>query len=337
MEQTLGKRIVHHRKRLGMTQDRLAEQLGVTAQAVSKWENDQACPDITMLPKLAEIFGITTDELLGISAVHQAEVVTEQEKDQESDGLHVQNGNWEFKWDGGRKSGIGFGLWVLLVGALLLTSNLLQLGADLWDIVWPSALLIFGIFGIFPRFSFFRLGCALFGGYYLLANMAVPVFVMGKELLLPICIVLFGLSLLMDAMKKGKPRLSITRKGKDNIRNFTSSFTMDEESFEASTSFGEDSRLVTLPRLSNGQINISFGELTVDLSGCDKIAENCHIQADCSFGELTILVPRRWQVEPATSKAFASVEISGHPDAQPEGIIYLDCNVSFGEIEIEYI
>ena len=83
MEQTLGKRIVHHRKRLGMTQDRLAEQLGVTAQAVSKWENDQACPDITMLPKLAEIFGITTDELLGISTVHQAEVVTEQEKNQE--------------------------------------------------------------------------------------------------------------------------------------------------------------------------------------------------------------------------------------------------------------
>lgn len=66
MEQTLGKRIVAHRKRLGLTQDQLAEQLGVTAQAVSKWENDQSCPDITMLPKLAEIFGITTDELLGL-------------------------------------------------------------------------------------------------------------------------------------------------------------------------------------------------------------------------------------------------------------------------------
>ena len=40
MEQTLGKRIIEHRKRLGLTQDRLAEQLGVTAQAVSKWENE---------------------------------------------------------------------------------------------------------------------------------------------------------------------------------------------------------------------------------------------------------------------------------------------------------
>ena len=65
MEQTLGKRIIEHRKALGLTQDQLAEKLGVTAQAVSKWENDQSCPDITMLPKLAEIFGTTTDALLG--------------------------------------------------------------------------------------------------------------------------------------------------------------------------------------------------------------------------------------------------------------------------------
>ena len=84
MEQSLGKRISQCRKSKGLTQDKLAEQLGVTAQAVSKWENDQSCPDITMLPKLAEIFGITTDELLGRSAdskVHQAEVVDEDKKD----------------------------------------------------------------------------------------------------------------------------------------------------------------------------------------------------------------------------------------------------------------
>ena len=50
MEETLGKRIMRHRKALGLTQDQLAEQLGITAQAVSKWENDQSCPDIAMLP-----------------------------------------------------------------------------------------------------------------------------------------------------------------------------------------------------------------------------------------------------------------------------------------------
>ena len=52
MEHTIGKRIMENRKRFGLTQDALAEQLGVTAQAVSKWENDQSCPDITTLPTL---------------------------------------------------------------------------------------------------------------------------------------------------------------------------------------------------------------------------------------------------------------------------------------------
>ncbi len=77
MEQTLGKRIMANRKRLGLTQDQLAERLGVTAQAVSKWENDQSCPDIGTLPKLAALFGVSTDELLGVERqekVHTAEV-----------------------------------------------------------------------------------------------------------------------------------------------------------------------------------------------------------------------------------------------------------------------
>ena len=76
---TLGKRIAYHRKTLGLTQEQLAEKLGVTAQAVSKWENDQSCPDIGILPQLAEIFGVTTDALLGREAPAKlAEVVTEE-------------------------------------------------------------------------------------------------------------------------------------------------------------------------------------------------------------------------------------------------------------------
>ena len=62
---TIGKRIAQHRKRMGLTQDQLAEKLGITAQAISKWENDLSCPDIAILPKLADYFGISIDELMG--------------------------------------------------------------------------------------------------------------------------------------------------------------------------------------------------------------------------------------------------------------------------------
>jgi len=60
---TLGNKIAHYRKKLNITQDALAQKLGVTNQAVSKWESDQCCPDVMLLPELADIFSISMDEL----------------------------------------------------------------------------------------------------------------------------------------------------------------------------------------------------------------------------------------------------------------------------------
>lgn len=71
----LGTVIVENRKKLGLTQEGLAQKLGVTNQAVSKWESDQSCPDIALLPLLADLFGITLDELFGREAP-KAECVT---------------------------------------------------------------------------------------------------------------------------------------------------------------------------------------------------------------------------------------------------------------------
>ena len=64
MDTTIGKRIAGLRKEKGLKQETLAEMLGVSGQAVSKWENDQTCPDISLLPQLARILGVTVDELL---------------------------------------------------------------------------------------------------------------------------------------------------------------------------------------------------------------------------------------------------------------------------------
>ena len=64
MEMTIGKRIAALRREIGLKQDDLAQMLEVSPQAVSKWENDQTCPDISLLPKLAKILGVSVDELL---------------------------------------------------------------------------------------------------------------------------------------------------------------------------------------------------------------------------------------------------------------------------------
>ncbi len=61
----LGNTILIYRKRLGMTQEQLAQKLEVTNQAVSKWEGDQCCPYVALLPKLADVLGISLDTLFG--------------------------------------------------------------------------------------------------------------------------------------------------------------------------------------------------------------------------------------------------------------------------------
>lgn len=62
---TLGNKIAYLRKQQGLTQEALAQKLEVTNQAVSKWESDTCCPDIALLPKLADVFGVTIDALFG--------------------------------------------------------------------------------------------------------------------------------------------------------------------------------------------------------------------------------------------------------------------------------
>ena len=61
----IGKRIAELRKKRDMTQFEIADRLGISYQAVSNWERGNSMPDIAKLPELAEIFGVTVDEILG--------------------------------------------------------------------------------------------------------------------------------------------------------------------------------------------------------------------------------------------------------------------------------
>lgn len=72
-QETLGGMIASLRREHGMTQAELAAKMNITDKAVSKWERDISCPDINSLPKLAELFGVSVDELMRVKRPPEGE------------------------------------------------------------------------------------------------------------------------------------------------------------------------------------------------------------------------------------------------------------------------
>ena len=341
MEETLGKRISAHRKSLGLTQDALAEQLGITAQAVSKWENDQSCPDITMLPRLAEIFRCTTDELLGIAPKEipaaEAAAPTHTVKEPEPSKSYIH-----------RKAltspGAAFGLWLFLTGLITLLDSLFPYPmalsdpgyrCDLWDIALSCGIFAFGLSALLRRFSFLRLACAGFGGICVL-NLLTQPGITDMDWRIPLCagLAIFGLDMLLDSLRGRKRSIPKGHKVPSCMKN---SFETEDERFSCCTAFGEDTHLISMPRLSSGRAEVSFGDLTLNLSGCQQFSENCQLNLDCSFGETTILVPRCCRAEVNIITAFASCDTVGTPDPDAAARIYVNGNAAFGHITFRYI
>lgn len=107
--QTLGQRIAQLRKRRGLTQEDIAQRLGVSAQAVSKWENDLTCPDISLLPELARQLDVSVDVLLSGEKQPETYIVpVEQRKNVESMLLRLTIDS-----DDGAKVRMNFPLYVI--------------------------------------------------------------------------------------------------------------------------------------------------------------------------------------------------------------------------------
>ena len=70
---TFGEKLRNHRKKLGLSQENVAEKIGVTAQAVSKWENGECLPDCFNLKSLGETYGVSLDILLETETTRDAD------------------------------------------------------------------------------------------------------------------------------------------------------------------------------------------------------------------------------------------------------------------------
>ena len=324
MEQTLGKRISFHRKRLGLTQDQLAEQLGITAQAVSKWENDQSCPDITTLPLLARIFGITTDELLGLEPPPAVRA------EEEPEGLHLQTdgGHIDFEWSSGRRGEWGLAAVAILTGGLLLAGNLLDWPVSFWGLLWPCALLVFGLGGLYPRVQVFRIGCALFGGYALARELGTLPERLGGDLLFPAMLLLLGLSLVVESITKSRPG--------PMAKSFSSSHNVVGNRIECGVVFSGDTKVIRMEELGGGEVECVFGGLTVDLTGVEAILPGAVLDVESVFGSVTLILPSHLRAETVQETVFSRVEFSGHPapDARP---VTLKCQAVFGSICVQYV
>ena len=341
MEETLGKRISVRRKALGLTQDALAEQLGITAQAVSKWENDLSCPDITMLPRLAEIFCCTTDELLGLSPkiISTSEAAAQQEPVEKPETTAPK-----IRLQALTTPGAAFGLWLFLTGLVTLLDSLFpypmaladpSYRCSLIDIALSCGIFSFGLSALLRRFSFLRLACAGFGGICVLNLLTQPT-ITDMDWRIPLCagLAIFGLDMLLDSLRGRKRSIPKGHKVPSCMKN---SFETEDERFSCCTAFGEDTHLISMPRLSSGRAEVSFGDLTLNLSGCQQFSETCQLNLDCSFGETTILVPRCCRAEVNIITAFASCDTVGTPDPDAAARIYVNGNAAFGHITFRYI
>lgn len=87
---TIGQNIKRLRRNVDMTQEELAELLSISSQAVSRWETGSALPDISLIPAIVNLFGVTSDELLGIDVSQLQKQVAEYKQKMDDLYKHCQ-------------------------------------------------------------------------------------------------------------------------------------------------------------------------------------------------------------------------------------------------------
>ena len=94
MELMIGDKLKKLRRNRDLTQEEVAAHIGISYQAISKWERGDGYPDITMLPTLANYFGVSIDELIGmdeISSAQRLDDINQKWQENRAKGAHKEN------------------------------------------------------------------------------------------------------------------------------------------------------------------------------------------------------------------------------------------------------
>ena len=324
---TMGKKIRALREKEGLTQEQLAEKLGVSPQAVSKWENDQSCPDISILPELAKILGVSTDELLGKEETCEeceCEVMDADDDDDDDKSFRITID----------KGKIVFPIAVLVFGIELIINYVCKLNISWWTLLWTDALTAFGLSMLLSHVSAFSVGVTAIGLYFILHSFGVITFVPQWPIIVAALIVIWGLSMLIDTLTGH--RRHAKKKSKYARSKETYSGSAENGYLRFSCSFTSKKAMGYTNIIKGGEITLSFGELSLDLTRCEKVAEGATLRVTASFGEITLYMPKTIAVVMDRNAAFGDVKIEGSPDPDAKYHLALNCTASFGEIRVIY-
>ena len=346
-KETLGKRIAQLRKEKGMTQEQLAEKVGVSAQAVSKWENDVSCPDITLLPLLADLFGVSVDELLGVKPVEPHVIILDKD---ETPKEEKKNKHFNFEWhvDNGKWGTITTCIGLILVCLFFLLHSMANMfpyidNAELtlkgWNYVWPLLIFTLGLASVKSNVTFSVVMMA-FGGYefvrrvllgYQLASLpAVPwyvVLLIGA--IVALLMVIFGK---LNIFRKKRAQVK-----KNNDRTPTMDYSDDNNYLKADMSFGNSTIVYDRDVLSGGEIDSNFGDYTIDLRNVITFADNCLLKIDQNFGNTTLLLPPHVNMVKSSETAFGAITVNGAPDPDATQTMYIRADVNFGSLQVKYL
>ena len=345
----IGRRIQALRKERGMTQEMLAEKIGVSAQAVSKWENGYSCPDISVLPTLAAVLGITVDELLsGVSAgatddgeqaggsAVEGEFVADPEnmggkakkKTKKGHSFTVEVGSGVSKF----LERLWLGVFIVAAGVLLILSKATDiLPCGFWSALWPTAIICLGLSGLTNRHvSIFSAGAVLIGTFFLLSNFAViPENFSATWMVVGGILIVCGvLSLIPKKFRKRK----YSYDGEHSVNDYS----CVDGHIEYESSFGDNSVKFEGDTLRGGDIEVSFGAAKVDFTGVKEVSNGAVLEADVSFGSLELVLPRTIRVTDMRDTSFGAVNIKGSCNPDPQYALMVKSDVSFGSVEIIY-
>lgn len=325
--QSMGKRIAALRKNCGFTQEQLAEKLGVSPQAVSKWENDISCPDISLIPLLASTLGVSTDELLGVKPIEPHVVVVETEPKQK------KHGKWNWEFSTFKADNIVLIVMLLLVGVVFLLGYLqvINIGnASFWGVVWPLLLIGLGVSWTRSYPSPISIGIIAFGAYSFLFNLNVVHFELTWGFIWPAALILIALSLIL--------RLFLRKDVHEKHSGKTKKSEYNEEDGRVvmDCSFGNEQIVCKQQRFQSADLDISFGDYTLDLRECTEFVQNAMINVDVSFGSLSLLLPKTVRVINSSDKSFSACSTHGEPQSDALYSLYLRGDISFGSVDIRY-